>query len=975
MNRRLLWMMAAVVIAAIWALTSSLPIQSTPFKDYAWAQAQQTHPLPLPRGGDNVRGSTPNPVASPQTPSADGSETLSLSKGGDLNRVAVHPPEADGSRGSSAHGDDRANGGSDEVSSLFSRAQADFDAKKSTSFYGAFKNIVQSEKIDLQKFYPQLNATDVKNITKRNDLILAELLKRSQSKFRLGLDLAGGVSFTFKVDVSKLTDNYLKTQALEKAKEILTQRVDGLGVAEPVVRIVGADSIEVQMPGLSLKENPQVADTLQAPAMLEFALVSRTAKPGVDETPLGYRLMTEEDEDPQSGQTITRSYFVKKMPELTGSAIAQAYPATSDTGSYRVALRFTPEGGKRFADVTQRIADENTKTNTLGQLAIILDGKLYSAPSVREAILGGNAEISGHFNQREAIDLANVLNNPLEVGLKMDSMVEVGPTLADQARDTSLMACVIGCGVVAFFMIGYYGWLGTIAMVGVTFTLCLILGTMAGIGSTFSLPGISALVLTVGMAVDSNILIFERMREELKNGRTLHLAHEVGHARAFATIFDANLVTLLTSLLMVWFGAGPVKGFGVILSIGIVSTLFSTLILCRMLQEIVIAIFYKGGHSTHPQPLPQGGENNNRGSTPNPAATQGWGSILSLLGFGGNRPQGSQGAAPKISPSLGRGQGVGLKALPHNWFQIRNVNFMSAAGIAFTLSWALIVFGLFAFVTHQDKVWGIDFKGGEELMVNFTQKLSPLDIAKATKGISEVNPIYQSVMGTGSESLRLQTSLGKGQQVLKTLQAAYPKADLKLISTTTIGASVGHEVQRGAIIAVIAALVGILIYIAFRFEIGYAVGALIATIHDLLMTIGVYVLLGQQFSSPMIAALLLVIGYSINDTVVVFDRIREELKLNPHLSLLQVINLSVNVTLSRTILTSFTAFLATTALYIFGAGVVREYALVFLIGIVTGTYSSIFIASPIFYWWHKGNRRDVEEKADPIKKAYSTEGV
>jgi SecD/SecF fusion protein len=844
MNSRILWTVVAVILAGLWALSSSVPFQTTPFRQYAWEQLNPADP-------------------------------------------AIRKQATD----------------------LFAKADEALKEKKSTSFYGAFKTLVQSDKVDIQTFYPQLNATDVRNLTKRNDLILSELLKRSQSKFRLGLDLAGGVSFTFKVDVSKIKDDYARKQALDKAKEILLQRVDGLGVAEPVVRIVGDDSIEIQMPGLSLRENPQVADTLQAPAMLEFCLVNRSAIPGRDEVPLGYRVMTEEREDMATGKDITEQMYIKKMPEMTGSSVSQAGVQVSQTGAYSVGLTFTKEGAKRFGDITQAIADENAKTGTVGRLAIILDGKLYSSPTVREAILGGSAEISGSFSQREAMELANVLNNPLEVGLKMDSMVEVGPTLADQARDASLCACVIGCAVVAFFMIGYYSWLGVIAMVGVAYTIFLILGTMAGIGSTFSLPGISALVLTVGMAVDSNILIFERMREELKSGKDLRHAHELGHARAFSTIFDANLTTLLTSVIMVWFGVGPVKGFGVILSLGIVATLFSVLLFCRMLQALVI--------DNH----------------------------------------------------------LAKKALPHDWLQVRNVDFMKAAPIAFTISWAIIIFGVYGLVAHFDKAWGIDFKGGEELVVSYAQKLSPIDIAKSTKGLGEVNPIYQNVLGTQSQSLRLQANLGKGQAVLRKLQADFPKADLKLISTSTIGASVGAEVQRGAIVAIVAAFIATLLYVAFRFELGYGVGAVIATLHDLLMTIGMYVLLGEQFTAPMIAALLLVIGYSINETVVVFDRIREELRLNPHLNLAQVINLSVNVTLSRTILKSLTVFLATVALCLFGAGVVREYALVFMIGVVTGTYSAIFIASPIFYWWHRGDRKTVEERADPVRHLAGVEGA
>ncbi len=834
MLKRNLWALAAVAVAALWAISSSTPVRATPFKDYALSSAQ-------------------------------------------------------------AH--------TEEFRAIVERAQTNFEAGKSTSFYGAFKDLAQSDAIDLQNYFPQLNARDVKNIRKRNNLILDELLKRSQSKFRAGLDLAGGVSFTFKVDVSKLEDAYLREQALQKAKEILLQRVDGLGVAEPLVRIVGEDSIEIQMPGLNLRENPQVADTLQAPAMLEFALVSRTALPGRDEAPLGYREMVEENEDPLTGETVSQRLYVKNIPEMTGSALKQAFATTAETGAYRVNLQFTPEGSKRFADVTQRIAGENAQTGSPGRLAIVLDGKLYSAPTVREAILGGNAEISGSFSQREALELANVLNNPLDVGLTMDSMVEVGPTLANQARDASIKACLIGCAIVAIFMIGYYGWVGAISVVGVAFTVFLILGMMASLGATFTLPGIAALVLTVGMAVDANILIFERMREELKNGKDLRHAHEQGHAMAFSTIFDSNITTLLTALLMIAFGTGPVKGFGVILAIGILATLFSTLVLCRTLQSLLIeSKFFK-------------------------------------------------------------------KALWLDLFQIRNVPFMKFAAPAFVLSWALIAFGGYAFATRFDKIWGIDFKGGEELLVSFEgEKLSPIEIRQTTQELGEVNSVYQSVMGDERQTLRLQTSLGKGQAVFQKLASAFPAAKLQLLSETTIGASVGKEVQRSALIAVVAALLGIGLYVAFRFEIGYGLGALIATLHDLLMTLGGLALLGQEFSSSMIAALLLVIGYSINDTVVVFDRIREELKLNPHLSLGQVIDLSVNITLSRTILTSLTTFLATLALYLFGAGVVRDYALVFLIGILTGTYSSIFIASPIFYWWHKGDRRKVEQKEASLQR-------
>jgi SecD/SecF fusion protein len=261
-------------------------------------------------------------------------------------------------------------------------------------------------------------------------------------------------------------------------------------------------------------------------------------------------------------------------------------------------------------------------------------------------------------------------------------------------------------------------------------------------------------------------------------------------------------------------------------------------------------------------------------------------------------------------------------------------------------------------------ILGVDFRGGEAMTLTFDHKIPLTDIHQvATQaGISYVAPVYQTLLGDAKEKLKIETETGKGALVVDALKKQFPDAGLMLIGEAHIGASVSEAIQWNAMWSVLAALFGILIYVAFRFEMGYGVGAAVSTTLDALMAVGIFVLVGGQFSASMVAAVLMIIGYSINDKIVVFDRIREELILNPTMRLLDVINLSVNRTLSRTTLTSLTTFLASLALYIFGAGEICDFAFLFMLGIVIGTLSSIFVASPIFYWWHKGDRHHVEAR-------------
>jgi len=564
-------------------------------------------------------------------------------------------------------------------------------------------------------------------------------------------------------------------------------------------------------------------------------------------------------------------------------------------------MNFTGEGSRIFEDLTARIVEENRRTNTVGRLAVVLDGQLQSAPTVRE-VLSSRAVITGNFTQREAIELANVLNNPLDVPLERAEIYEVSPTLARDAREASINASLYGAIAVTVFMIAYYFAGGVVAILSAIANILIVLGVLSSFDATLTLPGVAALVLTLGMGVDANILIFERLREELKLGKSVKAAVQGGFDKAFSTIVDANVTTLITAIILVTLGTGPVKGFGLTLAIGICASVFCALIITRFIIDLLV----------------------NLGMT-------------RLLGAPG--------------------------------FNFEGFDFLSKRKIAFASSWVIVLVGVVAVASHWNHIFGIDFTGGDEITLTYQQEISSgeIDAAAADAGYARVNSIYQTDLGTGEEILKIQTNFDEGQALANALQESFPDAGLEVIGISQIGAAVSSDIQVNALLSIVAALGGILLYVAIRFEVGYGIGAVVATIHDVLMTVGIFVLCGGflssgQFTAPMLAAILMIVGYSINDTIVVFDRIREELQLDPDTKLYKIINLSINRVLSRSVLTSITTLLASVALYVFGAGVINDFAFVFIVGILTGTFSSIFIASPIFFWWHKGDRRHMEER-------------
>ncbi len=800
-----------------------------------------------------------------------------------------------------------ATGKTAEFGKLIDEATARKKNLQAASEFVALKQIGKERKLDLTQFFPDIRLEDsLKNVEKRNEILLSELLRRSKGRLQLGLDLKGGVAFTLeaKDEPGKIVQDFERKEKLQKAIEIIGNRINGFGVAEPIIRPIGDNRIEIQLPGVSTKDNPEIVSETTKPARLDFRIVHPTLSPntGVD-TPPGYEIKTL-DYEGRKGETGTEEIFVKRIPEMTGEMISNSFARPDMYGKPEVILEFTKDGKTRFADVTRTIADGGQRGGRLGRLAIVLDGKLYSAPTVREEINSPSAQITGSFSDREAINLANVLNNPLDIALEIKEQYEVGPTLASDAIVSAKNAFIVSTLLTIGFMVMLYTVGGVVAAIGMGVNVLITIGVMASIGATLTMPGIAGIVLTLAMSVDSNILIFERMREELNQGKSLSSALESGFEKAWSAILDSNVTTLLVAAIMIWLGTGPVKGFGVTLAIGIFTTMFAAVVVSKLMLEFLV----------HP------------------------GVIKSL----------------KM-----------VSILINTSFDF--LKYTKAAVIGTVV---ILLVGCGAVVYKGKEIYGIDFVGGDMVTLNFAKKVATGELLKvaAQTGVKDVTFSYQQPIGGTREVLRVTTNFDQGKPLVQKLQQALPQAKFEVAGETRIGASVGHEIQWNALKSVMWALVAIFAYVAFRFEMGYGIGAVVSTVHDTLMTIGIFVLFDRQFNASMVAAILLIIGYSINDTVVVFDRIREELKLNPTGTLRDVINRSLNLTLSRTIITGGTTLLTAITLIVTTSGDVNDIAFTLLIGVITGTFSSLFIATPVFFWWHKGDRKHVEEQHDVAPK-------
>jgi len=686
-------------------------------------------------------------------------------------------------------------------------------------------------------------------------------------KISLGLDLKGGMYVLLRADTSGLAREK-RPDAISAAVEKIRNRIDTYGVKETSIQVQGLNTILVQVPGLV---NREMVDRLKQVGKLEFKIVEddQEKKDAAlkGEMPEGYELKQLEDS----------KLLVKTEAALLGSDLSESFVGFDSYGLAEVRLKFTSEGSKTFAEVTEK--------NVGQRLAIVLDGVVKSAPVIREPILSGEAQISGDFSVDEARLIVSVLNSgALPIPLTVEEERSVGPLLGSDSIRRGISSILLGALLVVGFVVIYYLFGGLITVLCLALDLLFILGGLHLFRGTLTLPGIAGMILTLGMAVDANVLIFERIREELKLNKPLSLAIKNGFNRAKRTIIDANITTLIAAFFLFYYGTGPIRGFATTLSLGIVASIFTSVFVGRTIFSLLLDWRLKA--------FP----------------------MLSIIG------------SPKI-------------------------NFVRLRGICSIVSLVAIFSGMFYFYSNQDKVYGIDFKGGQVLEYKITPPADTENVRQTLKAegfgdlvIQEFSDIPGGVIIKSKDDV--------GYDLEKSLKANFDKVDE--LRVTTIGPTVGKILRKKAYLAIVLSLLGILIYVAFRFKhFDFALAAVIALFHDVLITLGLLCFAGFKVDLLVVTALLTIAGYSINDTIVIYDRIRE---IGPRLrksSLSEVINLAINNTLSRTIITSFTTLMVVVSIYVLGGEALRGFSFALLVGIIAGTYSSVYIASPLVLLFRK----------------------
>ncbi len=711
--------------------------------------------------------------------------------------------------------------------------------------------------------------------------------------------------------------DYIKNNAVAQSLEIIRNRIDQFGVAEPVIIRQGADEIVIQLPGI--RDPERALKLLGDTAQLEFKLVAESEGVNIDqlvaqtiESGQWSGKWQERTEVQELNRLLSSSlpantaiYFERLLDKQTG--IERSQPILLDTkvlmtgdmvknaqvrigGTFNepyVSLDLTSRGGKVFATVTE---------NNVGRrMAIVLDGVVKSAPVIRERILGGSAQISGSFTHEEASDLAIVLRvGALPAPVDVIQNMTVGSTLGRDSIQKGLMSGVFGALMVLGFMIIYYRLSGVIANFALSLNILFLFSGLAILNATLTLPGIAGIVLSIGMAVDANVLIFERMREEYALGKPVRSSIDSGFGKALWTIVDSQVTTLITALALFLFGTGPIKGFAVTLSLGIIFNLFTALFCSRLVFDILTAK-----------------------------------RVITSLRF-------------------------------MQFTKKPSIDYMKVKTITFSISGVMVLIGLIAFfqIARGNANMGVDFSGGSLLQYQAEQ---PFSIAEV-RGVFNRNNMEGIDLQEVENENRLIIKVKKSEAVVANLSDQVDELFARelsdkgfvLESQSEIGSSVSAVLRNKAIQAILISLAGVIVYLAFRFDISFGLAAAAATFHDVLVVLGICWLFNVEITLLIVTALLTLAGYSLNDSVVVFDRIRENMKKLEKFRLTpQVINESVNQVISRTIVTSTTSAMVLLALFIFGGSVIHDFSFALLMGVLVGTYSSIFIASPLLTYWKR----------------------
>lgn len=714
-----------------------------------------------------------------------------------------------------------------------------------------------------------------------------------QEKIRLGLDLKGGTSFLIKLVRTPGAEPITKDMQ-NRAVEVIRKRVDALGGTEPDIAPQGDDRIFVQIPDLSDADARQAEAQLKKVAKLEFAIVRPDSAQIIQQidagqaiVPPGYVIKTEKRLDAKGKLVGEEKLLVPRRADLGGDRVKRAF-AYYDQQGWGISLEFDGEGAKLFDDLAS--------VNKGNRMAILLDGEILSAPSLNSSHYGGRAQITGHFTEREARDLASSLENPLRVPVDILDVRHVSASLGADSIRSGILASITGLILVAVFMVIYYHLVGFVAIVALIINCAMVLGAMGMFHSVLTLPGIAGLILGLGIAVDANVLIYERLREEIDAGKSLRAAVNTSYSRAFSAIFDAHVTQLLTAAILYWLATGPVKGFALTLTIGIIASMFSSLLVTYTCFDW--AFHFK--------------------------------------------------AIKKITML--------------NLIKAKRFDFLGNSKPFMIASIILVIASIAIFAIRGSGNFDADFKGGDMLTFSYTEKLTPDQVRKALAGTEMEKSIIQSQQLPNLELITVRSDFGSAEKIQKRLSEAFPNAGLKFEQIDHIGPVFGAELARKSALALALGMIGIFIYVSLRFETSFAFGSIAALLHDLVVTLGIFALSGRELSMIMVAAFLTIAGYSINDKIVVFDRIREVLKAGQGGNIQTLMNAAINATLSRTILTGGTVLLSVLALFFFGGAVLKDFSFAMLVGVIVGTYSSIFIAAPIVLWWSKLRGKSVRRE-------------
>ena len=849
-------------------------------------------------------------------------------------------------------------------------------------------------------------------------LIVGSAIVVATKKTTLGLDLQGGTELVFQARPTPQNPT-IDGSDIDRSIEIIRERTDAFGVSEPEISRIGSDSIRVGLPNVSnaARASDEVGQTAQLqlydwepnvipnPAktnvprsessfsrLYDAIKLASTQQPNCFEnkcTHAGpqYYLFNSQTHAWIAGPTDTRKdlfaqlrdqkqppnseiiavpqgtvvvekegangapapddpndpsaewFVIRDRPALSGTDIKDPKASFDQFDQPNVTFSFTDQGREAFSETTRAIAQRGLQNAPpgvagnsqaadaySGHFAIVLDQQIKSRPIINfvdnpDGIDGSTgAEING-LNLQESQDLAEILQiGALPVDLTQISSSTVSATLGQEALDQGLKAGIVGLIIVCLFLLAYYRFLGLVAVIGLAIYGLIFFALIKLIPITLTLPGIAGLILTIGVAADANIVIFERIKEEARGGKSMLSAIAAGYRRGIATIIDANVITLITAFILFALATANVKGFAFTLGVGTIASLFTAVVF----TQAFLGLFGRARFMRSPAAL---------------------------------------GASPE--------QRV-------RW----HFDFSRASKYFFTLSGCILLIGAFAFATKQLNL-GIDFEGGSRITVGLTKAATVDDVRSTVEGAGidspEITKATNAQLGTNVFEIDSKASPEEIQSVQPALQSQYGIVQ-NGFNATTVGPTFGEQVARSAVYAIVFSLLVICAYVAFRFEPKYAVPVIIAVIHDILITGGVYSLTGREVTSGTVAAFLTILGYSLYDTVIVFDRIRENVPRLPRATFSQIVNRSMSEVLTRSLITGLSSVFLVTVLYIFGGATLKDFAFAMMIGLLSGTYSSIFIASPVLTHWkerepaYRRRRERIEEQMGRVP-AFPEENV